>query len=227
MYTEAFNSPAWTTVLGVVIIMAMLASSVAALYFIWKEIQERSASATPTDSEEENIKSEKMFPPEETHYPTRDSGLYEEYPMKLSFDDANPRQMDLPEPTPIYVEGIEADGSAEGSFFLNIQEEQGDIQDEQGDIQEEQGDIQDEHGSIQDEEGGIEDEHGSIQDEEGDNEDEEGDIQEEHGSIQDEEGDNEDEEGDNEDEESSIEDEHGDIQEEQRDIQDEQGAHST
>jgi hypothetical protein len=162
MYTDAFTAPVWTAALGVVIVMAMLASSIAALYFIYKDISERgkeekSGAVSPMKSEEENMKGSKNGLPEETIYPSDgDDGFqsYEEYPMNTSFSEANPEQResleDLNPPIRVYAhgryqdqdqdqyshntkEGGQPDVSIGDTFFLDIPDEQ--PGDTQGDFQ--------------------------------------------------------------------------------------------
>jgi hypothetical protein len=137
MYTDAFTAPVWTAALGVVIVMAMLASSIAALYFIYKDISERgkeekSGAVSPMKSEEENMKGSKNGLPEETIYPSDgDDGFqsYEEYPMNTSFSEANPEQResleDLNPPIRVYAHGRYQDqeqGQNQGQYSYNTKE---------------------------------------------------------------------------------------------------------
>jgi hypothetical protein len=136
MSTDAFISPIMKALLSIVIIVAMLASSIAAIYFIWKEIRERSESVPPVKDEEENINAAKMDSPEGTHYPDlgADAYKYEEDPMKPSFDEANPTKIGQREPTAINAvmeaaeschdeypsnekEVVQRDSSTGGTFF--------------------------------------------------------------------------------------------------------------
>jgi hypothetical protein len=143
MYTDAFTAPIWTVLLDIVIIMAMLASSVAAFYFIWKEMSERPprpSSESPTyDNEEDDIKQAEKISREESVDLARGSNLYAEYAGKLDFDEWNPNQTPAPSSALTWmdvderernheeyisqeIEGIHCDGSTGGTFRLDIQE---------------------------------------------------------------------------------------------------------
>jgi hypothetical protein len=141
MYTDAFTAAIWSILLDIVIIVAMLASSVVALYFIWKEISQhrsRSGSQPPTNDEEKHLKVAKKISLEESVKLARGSSLYAEYAMNSSFDESNPQQMSLPRPTLTCrdvderyhgeyfnheKEGIHSEGSTGGTFHLDIQRE--------------------------------------------------------------------------------------------------------
>jgi hypothetical protein len=136
MYTDAFTAPVWTAALGVVIVMAMISSSIAALYFIYKDIsegkEEKSGAVSPMKSEEENMNGSKKGLPEETIYPSDDNDgfqSYEEYPMDPNFSHTNPEQResleDLNPPIRVYAHGRYQDqeqGQNQGQYSYNTKE---------------------------------------------------------------------------------------------------------